>query len=68
MQPEGGAETSLRDRGEGRDSVSNVADDLWEEMSRETDEEGDDEEEAIPASDEPWAKTSSGNADSVTTD
>ena len=67
MQPDGEAETSLRNRGQGGQSVSRLADDLWEEMTRETDE-GDDEEEEIPASDEPWAKTSSGDADSVTTD
>jgi hypothetical protein len=67
MQPDGGAETSVRNRGDGGDSVSKVVDDLWEEMSRETDE-GDDQEEKIPASDQPWAKTSSGDADSVTTD
>jgi hypothetical protein len=66
MQPDGEAETSLRNRGQGSQSVSRL-DDLWEEMTRETDE-GDDEDEEIPASDEPWAKTSSGDADSMTTD
>ena len=47
--------------------MSNTADDLWEEMDRESDK-GDEEARKRPNPDEPWAKTSSGDADNVTGD
>jgi hypothetical protein len=49
----------------GDETVSNAADDLWEEMDRESDES---EAAERPDPDEPWAKTSSGDADNVTGD
>jgi hypothetical protein len=48
-------------------TVSNTADDLWEEMDRESDE-ADAEERNAPDPEEPWAKTSSGDADNVSSD
>ena len=47
--------------------MSNTADDLWEEMDRESDE-FEAEERNTPDPHEPWAKTSSGDADNVTGD
>ena len=47
--------------------MPNAADDLWEEMDRESDE-AEAEERNTPDPDEPWAKTSSGDADAVTDD
>ena len=47
--------------------MSNAADDLWEEMDRESDK-GEADERDRPNPDEPWAKTSSGDADNVTGD
>ena len=47
--------------------MSTAADDLWEEMDREADK-GEREERNKPDPDEPWAKTSSGDADNVTGD
>ena len=47
--------------------MSSAADDLWEEMDRESDQ-GEAEDRNQPKPDEPWAKTSSGDADNVTTD
>jgi hypothetical protein len=47
--------------------MSSAADDLWEEMDRESDEaEAADRNEPDP--DAPWAKASSGDADNVTSD
>jgi len=47
--------------------MSSAADDLWEEMDRELDKaEADDRNRPDP--DEPWAKTSSGDADNVASD
>jgi hypothetical protein len=48
-------------------TVSNAADDLWEEMDRESDE-AEAEERNRPDRDEPWAKTSSGDTDKMTSD
>ena len=45
--------------------MSNAADDLWEEMDRESDNR---EAEDQNRPDEPWAKTSGGDADNVTSD
>ena len=47
--------------------MSNAADDLWEEMDRESDESAA-EERNRPDPDEPWAKTSSGDADNMAGD
>jgi hypothetical protein len=47
--------------------MSSAADDLWEEMDRES-EGGEAEGRNRPDPDEPWAKTSSGDADNVTSD
>jgi hypothetical protein len=47
--------------------MSSAADDLWEEMDRESDGAAA-EDRNEPDTDDPWAKTSSGDADNVTSD
>ena len=47
--------------------MSSAADDLWEELDDESDK-GEPQERDKPDRDEPWAKTSSGDADKMSGD